>query len=172
MIIKWHPWCKTSPKSKTLPFGIQMKGEFNTHKHSSRCPHHTLSSKPGLLLWPCCFYLSRTSWSITLKLGWTQMTWRWVSWCMHVSKDIFFFSILLLKDHTFSLKQKAVEVMCFVPKRCNDMMNVGRLQGFEVCLKTTDHSSVSLKHANYSTNETTLLPLPLFVVFIFAVVPG
>lgn len=24
--------------------------------------------------------------------------------------------------------------MCFVPKRCNDMMNVGRLQGFEVCL--------------------------------------
>ncbi|MEQ2164097.1 Rho guanine nucleotide exchange factor 25, partial [Goodea atripinnis] len=28
--------------------------------------------------------------------------------------------------------QKAVEVMCFVPKRCNDMMNVGRLQGFEV----------------------------------------
>ncbi|XP_036955727.1 rho guanine nucleotide exchange factor 25 isoform X1 [Acanthopagrus latus] len=27
--------------------------------------------------------------------------------------------------------QKAVEVMCFVPKRCNDMMNVGRLQGFE-----------------------------------------
>ena len=31
-------------------------------------------------------------------------------------------------------KQKAVEVMCFVPKRCNDMMNVGRLQGFEVRL--------------------------------------
>uniref|UniRef100_A0A3B3U3I1 Rho guanine nucleotide exchange factor (GEF) 25b n=1 Tax=Poecilia latipinna TaxID=48699 RepID=A0A3B3U3I1_9TELE len=28
--------------------------------------------------------------------------------------------------------QKAVEVTCFVPKRCNDMMNVGRLQGFEV----------------------------------------
>uniref|UniRef100_A0A3B4UG41 DH domain-containing protein n=1 Tax=Seriola dumerili TaxID=41447 RepID=A0A3B4UG41_SERDU len=28
--------------------------------------------------------------------------------------------------------EKAVEVMCFVPKRCNDMMNVGRLQGFEV----------------------------------------
>ena len=32
-------------------------------------------------------------------------------------------------------KQKAVEVMCFVPKRCNDMMNVGRLQGFEVRLE-------------------------------------
>lgn len=28
--------------------------------------------------------------------------------------------------------QKAVEVMCIVPKRCNDMMNVGRLQGFDV----------------------------------------
>lgn len=28
--------------------------------------------------------------------------------------------------------QKAIEVMCVVPKRCNDMMNVGRLQGFEV----------------------------------------
>ncbi|XP_072349767.1 rho guanine nucleotide exchange factor 25-like isoform X3 [Scyliorhinus torazame] len=27
--------------------------------------------------------------------------------------------------------EKAVEVMCFVPRRCNDMMNVGRLQGFE-----------------------------------------
>ncbi|XP_013921072.1 PREDICTED: rho guanine nucleotide exchange factor 25 [Thamnophis sirtalis] len=27
--------------------------------------------------------------------------------------------------------EKAVDVMCFVPKRCNDMMNVGRLQGFE-----------------------------------------
>uniref|UniRef100_A0A8C5PRH8 Rho guanine nucleotide exchange factor 25 n=1 Tax=Leptobrachium leishanense TaxID=445787 RepID=A0A8C5PRH8_9ANUR len=29
------------------------------------------------------------------------------------------------------LLKKAVEVMCFVPKRCNDMMNLGRLQGFE-----------------------------------------
>ncbi|MGH0176301.1 UNVERIFIED_CONTAM: hypothetical protein FKN15_007042, partial [Acipenser sinensis] len=29
------------------------------------------------------------------------------------------------------LLKKAVQVMCFVPKRCNDMMNVGRLQGFE-----------------------------------------
>ncbi|XP_078538181.1 kalirin isoform X12 [Lissotriton helveticus] len=27
--------------------------------------------------------------------------------------------------------QKAVELMCLVPKRCNDMMNLGRLQGFE-----------------------------------------
>uniref|UniRef100_A0A8C3UBC5 Trio Rho guanine nucleotide exchange factor n=1 Tax=Catharus ustulatus TaxID=91951 RepID=A0A8C3UBC5_CATUS len=29
------------------------------------------------------------------------------------------------------LLKKAVEVMCIVPKRCNDMMNVGRLQGFD-----------------------------------------
>ncbi|XP_067832816.1 rho guanine nucleotide exchange factor 25-like isoform X2 [Heptranchias perlo] len=47
---------------------------------------------------------------------------------------------LLLKDFLkYSKKaeldttqlEKAVEVMCFVPRRCNDMMNVGRLQGFE-----------------------------------------
>ncbi|XP_048086271.1 triple functional domain protein isoform X5 [Alosa alosa] len=47
---------------------------------------------------------------------------------------------LLLKDiFKFSKKagmdsldlEKAVEVMCIVPKRCNDMMNVGRLQGFD-----------------------------------------
>lgn len=47
---------------------------------------------------------------------------------------------LLLKDlHKISKKagmdttelEKAVEVMCVVPKRCNDMMNVGRLQGFD-----------------------------------------
>ncbi|XP_048379590.1 rho guanine nucleotide exchange factor 25-like isoform X2 [Stegostoma tigrinum] len=47
---------------------------------------------------------------------------------------------LLLKDFLKYLKkaerdttllEQAVEVMCFVPRRCNDMMNVGRLQGFE-----------------------------------------
>ncbi|XP_072431278.1 triple functional domain protein isoform X4 [Chiloscyllium punctatum] len=47
---------------------------------------------------------------------------------------------LLLKDFLkYSKKaavdttelEKAVEVMCVVPKRCNDMMNVGRLQGFD-----------------------------------------
>nr|XP_045007717.1 rho guanine nucleotide exchange factor 25 isoform X5 [Jaculus jaculus] len=27
--------------------------------------------------------------------------------------------------------EQAVEVMCFVPKRCNDMMSLGRLRGFE-----------------------------------------
>uniref|UniRef100_A0A8C0L9J5 Trio Rho guanine nucleotide exchange factor n=1 Tax=Canis lupus dingo TaxID=286419 RepID=A0A8C0L9J5_CANLU len=48
---------------------------------------------------------------------------------------------LLLKDFLkYSKKasldtselERAVEVMCIVPKRCNDMMNVGRLQGFDV----------------------------------------
>ncbi|KAM4697408.1 kalirin isoform 7-T7 [Rhinophrynus dorsalis] len=47
---------------------------------------------------------------------------------------------LLLKDFLrYSQKaglecseiEKAVELMCLVPKRCNDMMNLGRLQGFE-----------------------------------------
>ncbi|KYO42826.1 hypothetical protein Y1Q_0016202 [Alligator mississippiensis] len=47
---------------------------------------------------------------------------------------------LLLKDFLkYSKKanldttelERAVEVMCIVPKRCNDMMNVGRLQGFD-----------------------------------------
>ncbi|XP_038155735.1 triple functional domain protein isoform X2 [Cyprinodon tularosa] len=47
---------------------------------------------------------------------------------------------LLLKDFLKHSKkaglecpdlEKAVELMCIVPKRCNDMMNVGRLQGFD-----------------------------------------
>ena len=28
--------------------------------------------------------------------------------------------------------QRALEVMCIIPKAANDMMNVGRLQGFDV----------------------------------------
>lgn len=43
----------------------------------------------------------------------------------------------LICSHIYSLPpllQKAVELMCLVPKRCNDMMNLGRLQGFEVSL--------------------------------------
>ncbi|XP_021097066.1 rho guanine nucleotide exchange factor 25 isoform X9 [Heterocephalus glaber] len=50
---------------------------------------------------------------------------------------------LLLKDflkyysragmETKELEQ-AVEVMCFVPKRCNDMMTLGRLRGFEIII--------------------------------------
>lgn len=36
--------------------------------------------------------------------------------------------------------QKAVEFMSEVPKLCNDMMNLGRLQGYEVRL----HSSAAL----------------------------
>lgn len=42
-----------------------------------------------------------------------------------------FLKVILIKC-CLCCEQKAVEVMCFVPKRCNDMMNVGRLQGFEV----------------------------------------
>lgn len=33
------------------------------------------------------------------------------------------------------LVQKALELMSLVPKRCNDMMNLGRLQGYEVHLR-------------------------------------
>lgn len=33
--------------------------------------------------------------------------------------------------------QKALELMSLVPKRCNDMMNLGRLQGYEVHLCVT-----------------------------------
>uniref|UniRef100_A0A3B3TSH9 DH domain-containing protein n=1 Tax=Poecilia latipinna TaxID=48699 RepID=A0A3B3TSH9_9TELE len=49
---------------------------------------------------------------------------------------------LLLKDYLkYSSKagmdckqiEKAVELMSEVPKLCNDMMNLGRLQGYEVC---------------------------------------
>lgn len=36
--------------------------------------------------------------------------------------------------------------MCFVPKRCDDMMNVGRLQGFEVNPGNLDHPAKSSKH--------------------------
>ena len=36
--------------------------------------------------------------------------------------------------------------MCFVPKRCNDMMNVGRLQGFEVYFRNSDPPSQSQQH--------------------------
>jgi len=33
--------------------------------------------------------------------------------------------------------EKAIEVMRVVPKAANDMMNVGRLQGFDVCIPFT-----------------------------------
>lgn len=81
------------PKYKTLPFGVQIKGGFSTHKYSSRCPRLILSSKPRALWWPCCVYLSRTSWSITPKLGWTQRSWRLVSWLLKI-KLCFFISRL------------------------------------------------------------------------------
>lgn len=43
--------------------------------------------------------------------------------------------MLPLLSCSCSFPQKAVELMCLVPKRCNDMMNLGRLQGFEVSLQ-------------------------------------
>ena len=49
------------------------------------------------------------------------------------------------------LHQKAVEVMCFVPKRCNDMMNVGRLQGFEVRHTFFIHLSSQMKYMSSVT---------------------
>lgn len=42
--------------------------------------------------------------------------------------------------------QKAVELMSLVPKRCNDMMNLGRLQGYEVHLSV--YLSVCLRAVN------------------------
>lgn len=42
--------------------------------------------------------------------------------------------------------QKALELMSLVPKRCNDMMNLGRLQGYEV------HPSVYLSVCGQAVN--------------------
>uniref|UniRef100_A0A8C4W597 non-specific serine/threonine protein kinase n=1 Tax=Gopherus evgoodei TaxID=1825980 RepID=A0A8C4W597_9SAUR len=46
-------------------------------------------------------------------------------------KDFLKYSKKLNFDFLSLALQRAVEVMCIVPKRCNDMMNVGRLQGFD-----------------------------------------
>ena len=40
--------------------------------------------------------------------------------------------------------QRALEVMCIIPKAANDMMNVGRLQGFEVRIFLCFHFVVTL----------------------------
>lgn len=48
------------------------------------------------------------------------------SFAAHLCEDF------LMLCSSYLALQKAIEVMCVVPKRCNDMMNVGRLQGFEV----------------------------------------
>lgn len=39
------------------------------------------------------------------------------------------------------LQQKAVDLMSQVPKLCNDMMNLGRLQGYEVGLRPERRST-------------------------------
>ncbi|KAI4891940.1 hypothetical protein NFI96_021913 [Prochilodus magdalenae] len=83
---------------------------------------------------------------------------------------------LLLKDflkyyiktgkHTEEL-ERAVEVMCFVPKRCNDMMNVGRLQGFEGKL-TAQGKLLQQDTFTLIEQETGVLPRPkLRQVFLF-----
>lgn len=41
-------------------------------------------------------------------------------------------TLLVQQCPSSPVSQQAVEVMCFVPKRCDDMMSLGRLRGFEV----------------------------------------
>uniref|UniRef100_A0A8C3SSC7 non-specific serine/threonine protein kinase n=1 Tax=Chelydra serpentina TaxID=8475 RepID=A0A8C3SSC7_CHESE len=45
--------------------------------------------------------------------------------------DLLIKPVQRIMKYQLLLKVRAVEVMCIVPKRCNDMMNVGRLQGFD-----------------------------------------
>jgi len=42
-----------------------------------------------------------------------------------------------------SVLKKAVELMSLVPKQCNDMMNLGRLQGYEVNSPLTENRNTS-----------------------------
>uniref|UniRef100_A0A8C1ECV1 Rho guanine nucleotide exchange factor (GEF) 25b n=1 Tax=Cyprinus carpio carpio TaxID=630221 RepID=A0A8C1ECV1_CYPCA len=58
-----------------------------------------------------------------------------------------------------SLSQRAVEVMCFVPKRCNDMMNVGRLQGFEGQLRAQG-KLLQQDTFTFIENESSILSRP------------
>lgn len=83
----------------------------------------------------------RISWSTLKRLGSSLRIWKWdpnKNPQKENTKHKFEKEIMQnsLSDYTslvyFWLFQKAVEVMCIVPKRCNDMMNVGRLQGFDV----------------------------------------
>ncbi|XP_066519847.1 rho guanine nucleotide exchange factor 25 [Hoplias malabaricus] len=55
--------------------------------------------------------------------------------------------------------ERAVEVMCFVPKRCNDMMNVGRLQGFDGKL-TAQGKLLQQDTFTITEEETGVLPRP------------
>uniref|UniRef100_A0A8C1K1K3 Rho guanine nucleotide exchange factor (GEF) 25b n=1 Tax=Cyprinus carpio TaxID=7962 RepID=A0A8C1K1K3_CYPCA len=57
------------------------------------------------------------------------------------------------------LSQRAVEVMCFVPKRCNDMMNVGRLQGFEGQLRAQG-KLLQQDTFTFIENESSILSRP------------
>ena len=52
---------------------------------------------------------------------------------MHYSIKVFHIdSILTVLKQRYFVLQKAVNLMSQVPKLCNDMMNLGRLQGYEV----------------------------------------
>uniref|UniRef100_A0A8C1SQF3 Rho guanine nucleotide exchange factor (GEF) 25b n=1 Tax=Cyprinus carpio TaxID=7962 RepID=A0A8C1SQF3_CYPCA len=55
--------------------------------------------------------------------------------------------------------ERAVEVMCFVPKRCNDMMNVGRLQGFEGQLRAQG-KLLQQDTFTFIENESSILSRP------------
>uniref|UniRef100_A0A8C1LCE9 Rho guanine nucleotide exchange factor (GEF) 25b n=1 Tax=Cyprinus carpio TaxID=7962 RepID=A0A8C1LCE9_CYPCA len=55
--------------------------------------------------------------------------------------------------------ERAVEVMCFVPKRCNDMMNVGRLQGFEGQLRAQG-KLLQQDTFTFTENENRILSRP------------
>ncbi|KTG33548.1 hypothetical protein cypCar_00002651 [Cyprinus carpio] len=55
--------------------------------------------------------------------------------------------------------ERAVEVMCFVPKRCNDMMNVGRLQGFEGQLRAQG-KLLQQDTFTFTENENSILSRP------------
>lgn len=182
MIIKWHLQYKTLPKCKSLPFGIEMKGEFNSHKYSSRCPHLTLSSKPGMLcdhavfIWAGLPEVLHQSWDGHGGAGGECPGFKWCFVCALIVCTVCafahaFYLLLFFTSSLLCFKQKAVEVMCFVPKRCNDMMNVGRLQGFEVRLRNLDPSFKSLpniSHASCSAHEKhTATTSSLCCVYIF-----
>lgn len=66
---------------------------------------------------------------------------------IEVDPDIVFRTESALNERTCDrvtvcLLQKAVDLMSQVPKLCNDMMNLGRLQGYEVGV---DHLPRDLK---------------------------
>lgn len=66
--------------------------------------------------------------------------------CVCVSVYVIVCACVHVSVRTGVCLQKALELMSLVPKRCNDMMNLGRLQGYEVCLSVS--LSVTQKNAS------------------------